>query len=68
MKRSDTRKLPMIWRLTLGITFVIATIFLKYLTEVFHLTRDSWTLVLGATIYVLAVFGTLRCLRLKLSN
>jgi hypothetical protein len=58
----------MTWRVALGIILAVTTMFVKYLTEVFHLTRDSWTFVLGATIYVLAVFGTLRFLRLKLSN
>jgi hypothetical protein len=66
--RSDLRKLPTIWRVTLGTILAITAMFLKYLIEVFHVTHDSWTYILIAAVYVLAVFGTLRFLRFKLSN
>ncbi len=66
--RSDFSKLPMIWRVILGIIFIITTLFVKSLTEVFHVIHDSWTYILLAVIYALAVFGAVRFLRLKLSN
>jgi hypothetical protein len=66
--RSDLKKVPMIWKVTLGIILAITTMFVKYLTELFHVTHDSWTYVVIAAIYVLAIFVALRFLRLKLSN
>ena len=66
--RSDLSKLPMIWRIILGIIFIITTRFVKSLTEVFQVIHDSWTYLLIAVIYALAVFVAVRFLRLKLSN
>ena len=66
--RSDLGKLPMIWRVILGIILALTAMFLKYLTEVFPVTHDSWTYILIGAIYVLAVFVELRFLRLKFSN
>ena len=61
-------KLPMIWRVTLGIIVAITAILLKYLTEVFHVSSNSWTAILIGTIYFLAGLGTLLFLRRKLSH
>jgi nicotinamide riboside transporter PnuC len=66
--RDDFRKLPMIWRATLGIIVVIMTTFVKYLTEVLNLTHDSWTYVLVAAVYGVAMVVALRFLGRKFSN
>jgi hypothetical protein len=72
MKRSEAheiiRKLPMIWRVILGIVLAIAAIFVKYLTEVFHVSNNSWTIVLTAVIWFLAILGLMHFLKRKVSN
>jgi len=66
--RSDLNKLPMIWRVVLGIIFIITTLFVMSLTEVFHVVHESWTYLLIAVIYGVAIFVAVRFLRLKLLN
>ena len=66
--RSDLSKLSMVWRVILGIIFIVTTLFVMSMTEAFHVIHDTWTHFLIAVIYTLAVFGAVRFLRLKLSN
>jgi len=66
--RSDLNKLPMIWRVVLGIIFIITTLFVMSLTEVFQVVHESWTYLLIAVIYAIAIFVILRFLRLKFLN
>jgi hypothetical protein len=65
---SDLNKLPMIWRVVLGIIFIITTLFVMSLTEVFQIAHESWMYLLIAVIYAVAIFVAVRFLRLKLSN
>jgi len=58
----------MIWRVILGIVLAIAVMFVKYLTEVFHVSNNSWTIVLIVVIWFLAILGLMHFLKRKVSN
>ena len=64
IRRIQTEK---VWRVFLVIA-VITAMLVKYLTEVFYVSNNSWTAILIAVIYFLVMLGTLRFLRRKLSN
>jgi hypothetical protein len=66
---SDIWALPMFWRVTIGITFLITGIILGYVTEVLHVRpqNSSWG-VLTAVVFVLAIVGATRFLKRQLSN
>ena len=66
--RSDIKKLPMIWRITLYVAIAISALFMRYLQEAFHVPNNSWTLMPMGAIYVLVVFGALYLLRRRLAK
>ena len=66
--RDDLERLPVIWRVILGFIFLITTLFVTSLTENFHLIHDSWTGFLVPVTFAVALFVTVRIIRLKISN
>src|SRR5581483_596478 len=66
--RRDLDKLSQIWRVILGVIFLITTLFVMTLMEEFHIIQEAWTHFLVAVIYALAIFAAVRFLRLKISN
>jgi hypothetical protein len=66
--RSDIKKMPMIWRITLYVAIAISAVFMRYVQEAFHVPNNSWTLLHMGAIYVLFVFGALHLLRRRVST
>ena len=66
--KSDLNRLPMIWRVILGFIFMVTTLFVMSLTEIFHVVHESWSHLFIAVGYTAAIFVAVRFLRLKLSN
>ena len=66
--RADLYKLPMIWRAILCFIFVITTLFVMSLTEIFHVFHGSWAFFLIAVTYAATIFVAVRFLRLKITS
>jgi len=66
--RRDVRRLPKIWQAILGIIVAITLMLVKSLTEDLDIRHNSWTYILMAVVYAVAITAAARFLARKFSS